>query len=58
MNNNDRGASYRRMYCGIIDAIKRELTNRLSDTKFLSLLQFGDFKHYSEELPATASHLK
>jgi hypothetical protein len=54
---NDRESSYPLLFCAIINAVKGELTNRLSEIpklKFLSLLEFGDCKHYSEKFPADA----
>jgi hypothetical protein len=51
MINNHRNTSYRRQYCGIIDNMKGQLTNRYSEIlklRFVSRLAFGMFKHCSE----------
>ncbi|KDR18839.1 zinc finger MYM-type protein 1-like [Zootermopsis nevadensis] len=55
--NNDQKIYYQRLYREIIDTMKGQLTNRFSEIlklKFVSLLDFGNFKHYSEMFPAAA----
>jgi hypothetical protein len=57
MINNDRKISCRRLYCEIIDTMEGQLTNRFSEIlklSFVSLLESGNFKHYSENFTATA----
>jgi hypothetical protein len=46
MVNNDQNASYCQLFCGMINTIKEQLTNRFSETlmlKFLSPLEFVNF---------------
>jgi hypothetical protein len=60
MINNDRKTSYCWQYSETIDAVKGQLTNRLSKipkTKFISLLDFGNFKYLTAKFPATAYEL-
>jgi hypothetical protein len=48
--------SYRQLYCGIIDTVKAQLTNQFSEIlnlKFVPLPDFGNFKRYSGNFPAT-----
>jgi hypothetical protein len=54
--NNDWKPLYHRLYCEIIDTMKGQLASRLSEIlklKFVSLPDFGNFKHYSEKFPLT-----
>nr|CAH7743193.1 unnamed protein product [Callosobruchus chinensis] len=55
--NNDKSASYRRLYFEIFDTMVNQLTNRFSDLKhleFLALYDFGNFKNYEKKFPNCA----
>jgi hypothetical protein len=54
--NNDQ-KPYHQLYCEIINTMLGQLMNWFSEIlklKFVSLLYFGNFKHYSEKFAATA----
>jgi hypothetical protein len=46
--------AYHRLYCGMSDAVEGQLTSRVSQIlkrKLLSLLDFRNFEHYSDNFP-------
>jgi hypothetical protein len=54
VNDKARTASYHRLYCGMSDTVKGQLTYRVSQIlkrKLLSLLDFRDFQQCSDTFP-------